>query len=139
MVDTSDGDHVSEQHSYHDEEGEPMCFMGTNSEKRMADQRHLEGRRTIRRSMLQLRQKRVTEAVTAGVRGDKAKAKANRRAKEGTPRVSMGTKAATTTTTAGTREEARSRTCAIHNLLLPQLVYQSAHEGDRLMTTSWNG
>ena len=58
-----------------------MCFMGKNLEKRMADQRQLEGRRNIRRSMPQRRRNRVTEAVTAEVKGDKARAKANRRAK----------------------------------------------------------
>ena len=30
--DKSDEDHGSEQHSYHDEEGGPICFTGKNSE-----------------------------------------------------------------------------------------------------------
>ena len=78
MGDTSDEDHVSEQHSYHDEEG----GAGKNSEKRMADQRQLEGRRTIRRSMPQLRRNRVTEAVTAGVKRCQGKGKGEQKGKD---------------------------------------------------------
>ena len=122
MGDTSDEDHVSEQHSYHDEEGGAMCFMGKNSEKRMVDQRQLEGRRTIRRSMPQLRRNRVTEAVTAGVKGA-----GEQKGQGGYAKSEYGYKGF-------------ANVCDSQSLvLLPQPVYQSPHEGNRLMTTSWNG
>ena len=55
--------------------------------------------------------RRVAEAETAGVKGAEAKARTNIREKEDTPRASTDIMAATTitnTTTAATREDARS-------------------------------
>ena len=81
--------------------------------------------RTQRKGWQTKRKENSTEhATTAAKTGHRSrdcwsercqgKAKANRRAKEDTPRVSVDTKAATTTP-AATRKQARSRTCMIQN------------------------
>ena len=54
--------------------------------------------------------KRVTEAESAGVKGAKAKATANRMATEDTPRVNIDTKVDTTTTTAAPCMDTKAET-----------------------------
>ena len=66
-------DHCGEQHRYRDEEGEPTCFMGKNSEGGMAGQRQVEGGRKVRRCMPQLREDGSCEAETAGAKRSNGK------------------------------------------------------------------
>ena len=113
--DKSDEYHVSERHSYQDEDGGPRCFMGKKSEGgwQTKGKSKVKGKCDGARRNCGKMGHRNRNWSERCLRNEQA----NRRAKENTPRMSMDTKVHATTTTAATREEASSRACAIHNHL----------------------